>query len=153
MKPDINTPSGTRVQPLFVNGAPQGGIESDRLKVVDYLMEGMTYTIESTFTSDDGFTGVFLKEVPQDYFNIDCFVIASDPVNESDLTDIMMERLAMENVPSLDKTEVGRAVTTMARGFYKEALRLGRDRGLFATSALIDAGWECMNATMVLADR
>jgi len=152
MTPDIDTPEGTRIRPLFVNGAPQGGTERDNRKVMQYLMEGMTYTVEGSFAGDDH-TEVFLKEVPQEDFNINCFVIEGDPLHESDLTDVMMERLAMENVPSLDKTEVGRAVTTMARGFYKEALRLGRDRGLFATSALIDAGWKCMNATMVLSDR
>ncbi len=70
---DIHTKPGTKVMPLYKNGSPLNGYESDQAKVAKYLPEGSTFTVDSMNVRDWG-TDVYPKEVPDVAFNSVCFV-------------------------------------------------------------------------------
>ncbi len=51
---------------------------------------------------------------------------------KSRMSDEQTEQLAEKNVPALEKTQMGIAITKACRGFYAEALRYARDNGHWA---------------------
>lgn len=53
---------------------------------------------------------------------------------KSRMSDEQTEQLAEKNVPALEKTQMGIAITKACRGFYAEALRYARDNGYLASS-------------------
>lgn len=65
---DINSPSGTKVTPIYSNGYPANGYPSDQEKVYTRLPEGSIWTVES-IDIDNWSSDVYLVELPGIRFN------------------------------------------------------------------------------------